>query len=79
MKRCFAVLMIVACASVALAQEEEGTGAAKGAQVGIGFGFEDENPHRAAPVVVDDLVFVGGKVFHCNFTDAGIGCAVGYD
>src|SRR5205807_743352 len=37
--------------------------AAKGAQVGIGFGFEDENPHRAAPVVVDDLVFVGGKVF----------------
>ncbi|MEA2164339.1 MAG: hypothetical protein QOK37_2466 [Thermoanaerobaculia bacterium] len=33
MKRCFAVLMIAACASVALAQEEEGTGAAKGAQV----------------------------------------------
>jgi D-alanyl-D-alanine carboxypeptidase (penicillin-binding protein 5/6) len=40
MKRCFAVLMIVACASVALAQEEEGTGAAKGAQVNMtGKGF----------------------------------------
>ncbi|MEA2235301.1 MAG: hypothetical protein QOC81_25 [Thermoanaerobaculia bacterium] len=33
MKRCFAVLMIAACASAAFAQEEEGTGAAKGAQV----------------------------------------------
>jgi D-alanyl-D-alanine carboxypeptidase (penicillin-binding protein 5/6) len=33
MKRCFAVLMIAACATAAFAQEEEGTGAAKGAQV----------------------------------------------
>lgn len=40
MKRCFAVLMIAAFASVAFAQEEEGTGAAKGAQVDMtGKGF----------------------------------------
>jgi D-alanyl-D-alanine carboxypeptidase len=33
MKRCFAVLFVAAIASAAFAQEEEGTGAAKGAQV----------------------------------------------
>ena len=33
MKRCFAVLMVAAFATAAFAQEEEGTGAAKGAQV----------------------------------------------
>ena len=33
MKRCFAVLMFAAFATAAFAQEEEGTGAAKGAQV----------------------------------------------
>ncbi|MEA2416022.1 MAG: hypothetical protein QOI58_2679 [Thermoanaerobaculia bacterium] len=33
MKRCFVVLFVVAIASAAFAQEEEGTGAAKGAQV----------------------------------------------
>jgi len=33
MKRCFAVLFVVAIASAAFAQEEEGTGAAKGSQV----------------------------------------------
>lgn len=35
MKRCFAVLFIAAIASAAFAQEEEGTGAAKGAQVNM--------------------------------------------
>ncbi|MDP9361033.1 MAG: serine hydrolase, partial [Acidobacteriota bacterium] len=35
MKRCFAVLLIAAIASAAFAQEEEGTGAAKGAQVNM--------------------------------------------
>jgi D-alanyl-D-alanine carboxypeptidase (penicillin-binding protein 5/6) len=40
MKRCFAVLMIAAFATAAFAQEEEGTGAAKGAQVDMtGKGF----------------------------------------
>jgi len=33
MKRCFVVLFAVAIASAAFAQEDEGTGAAKGAQV----------------------------------------------
>jgi hypothetical protein len=32
------------------------------AQVGILFGFEDENPHGVAPLVIDDLVLVGGNV-----------------
>jgi D-alanyl-D-alanine carboxypeptidase (penicillin-binding protein 5/6) len=40
MKRCFAVLMIAAFATAAFAQEEEGSGAAKGAQVNrTGKGF----------------------------------------
>jgi len=32
------------------------------AQVGILFGFEHENPHGVAPLVIDDLVLVGGNV-----------------
>ncbi|MGB5184052.1 MAG: hypothetical protein WBO12_17925 [Xanthobacteraceae bacterium] len=46
------------------------------AQVRILFGFEDENPHGVAPLVIDDLVLVGGNVWHWTFTDAGTGCAV---
>jgi hypothetical protein len=34
----------------------------EGAQVRICFGFEDENAHGAAPLVIDNLVLVGGNV-----------------
>ena len=36
--------------------------ATEGAQVWICFRFEDENAHGAAPLVIDDLVLVGGNV-----------------
>lgn len=45
------------------------------AQVGILLGFEDENPHGAAPLVIDEFVLVGGNVEHWNFTDAETDCA----